>query len=1189
MNKSLEVIGEGRKVIVLRKIDLEEEKRRIYFNNSKYLCEELNIINYDSHFANIIFFFTYFHLFKHIHFYSNIFVKNSVIKVVKNNETKNLNITLQHNWVKRLSYKKSKIFDNSFFTYNNFVIFHPYFAEIIRKTIDLYNNKKKKTTNKILTNKRNSDKIIENKFTKIKNLLKYISVKNIFNLKENLLKYFRKLSYNILQYTIIFFSRKLKKISNEKKKNKYVFREIYDSHDFIYCSNSNKNDFGYLEENLFYIPSYILGNTKDHKINTILNNKRENKNEEYLNDIIHKKRQKNILKYNFRNDVLNSSKHNINGICKIGKIYNNKVVCNNDKKNMKNLVGTYISIELKLKCGISDYKNMFDRYNIQQLIKKKNQNKKYLSLYIPSNFFNLRYWDILTNLYYIFLFKSNNINFYINDKKHKNTSLYFFNYLYNFFSYYSFYLLPNNSYEFYFNYLNYYRKQNTGNILFYNLEKKDSNIYKSEIKHLRDKLSKSESINNLMRYCKKCFYLNEKKCYAVNENNLKNKLNFNSGKENVYKNNKLENFEYNQMKRENVDDPNLIKAFHKSFFFIHLFNLLPKKKKKNVNEKCNICHINENNNIKIFKKKSIKVKKHYKKFYSLYKKVSKKFKKKISVVSKHELGLKKNIYKKIKEKANKSFLYKINKKLYYLYDKKFNKKCFFNLLMLYKLNIIKKYVNNFQYYIIFKIKEIKILFQKKIYKQVNESINCFFNKLSNIFNKKKKISKYEGSDNKEILGDIDSIKNFHYSSSKIKGDPFEININNESLLIISCIIRKEKYLFYKLLYFQCFNAGQVQLIYCMMKFIKIFEEMFDLRKSDEYFTNFKYYKKSLNNIFNVNTNYYFKKNKYLLHVLDIKKIKRLTDYIFNSKKKKKKNIKYSSFIYLQNSHFILGNEILIDAMNMFNEVTDYKFNDLRIELKKNTRKLYMKLCKQKSYKKREYCYRYNSKKNIYKKQVIQEVLSKESLATFDHFYYLTNESFANIFRNINYSKKKKINKKIMCIYKNMIYFICRFLMSKTFCDNSTIFNIYYKNDNVYDHHTTMFLKNNRFKLLILNKTNRNITSRKNYNTKEFSEGSEDKYNSSYKMKKKYITKNIFSSYLSPFLKIHLKRKKLRYINKINKELKKMVINRYIKEKNKKIYYRISLIDLPIKPINKINYWTKQMGDIISTYKDFCVN
>ncbi|CRG98041.1 conserved Plasmodium protein, unknown function [Plasmodium gallinaceum] len=1289
----MEVIGEGCKVIVLRKTDLEEEKTKIHIDNLKNLYKELDIVSYDTSFKNIIFFYIYFHLFKHIHFYSYIFIKNSVIKIVKKNEIKNFNIALQHNWVKKLSYNKSKIFDNRFFAYNNFVVFYPHFTKIIRKTIDLYHDEKKKTLKKILINKKNSDSIIEKKFSKIKNIPNYItSVKNIFNLKKDILNYFKKLSNNILQFLIIFYTRKLTKIANKKKKNKYMFKEIYNSHDFIYNSNSKKNDFGYLEENLFSTPSYILGNEKNNKMNTILNKKNRNKNEKYVNDKIQNKTKKNIINHNNEhNDILNSSKKDIKGIYKIDKIYNSNVFNNNDEKKIEKLDDMYISIELKLKCGISDYKNMFDRYNIQQLIKKKNENIKYPSLYIPSNFFNLHYLDIFTNLNYIFLFKSNNINFYINNKKYENTSPYFFNYLSNIFFNNSTHLLISESHDFYFNYLNEYK--NTRSFLFYTSDKQNKKTCKkNKIKHFRNKLNHSKSINNyldfrknvfinedfilhknkikenyeyshncqikkynkkgfnfkeisrssyescifsnyfyikyilcrsfdnnmkvlysrekehynifsnkllyflcykniynnIMRYYKKWFYLNEKKCYVINEHNLKDKLNITSQKENINKNNKLENYECYEMNKEKIYNFNSSNLFNKSsFFFIHIFNLFFIKK-KHLNRKYNTFYINENSNIRIFKKKCMEVKKYYNQFYNVYKKVSEKFKKKISILSKSEIELKKKIYKKIKGKAKKNFLYKINKKLYYLYNKKFNKKYFFNFLIIYKLNIIKKYINSVVYSLINIMKKVKIILLKKIYKNICENVICFFNRLNKFFIKKME-AKYKISENKEILENKDFIKNVHYRSLKIEKNPYEISKNNEILLILSTIVRKERYLFYKLLYFQCFNAGQVQLIYCMMNFIKIFEKMFDLNMSEEFFNNFEYYNKSLNNIFNINTNYYIKKNKYLLHVINTKKIKRLADYIFNSKKKKRENIKYSSFIYLQNSHFILGNEILIDAMNIFNKVTNYKFNDLRIEMKKNTRKLYMELCKQKVYKKKEYYFRYNHKKKKYKKQV-RKILSNESLITIDHFQYLTNKSFVDIFNSVNYSKGTRINKKVLYIYKSMIYFICRFLISKTFCDHSTIFNIYSKGDNLYDQNTSIFLRNNRFKLLILNKTNNNVTIKKNYNTKKFNCQNENQYkNASEKMKKKYITKNTFYTHFHPSFKTHLKRRKLRYNSKINKKLQKILINKYIKEKNKQIFYRISLIDLSIKSINKIDYWTKQMGDIISTHKKFCFN
>ncbi|KOB63035.1 hypothetical protein PFHG_04824 [Plasmodium falciparum HB3] len=58
---------------------------------------------------------------------------------------------------------------------------------------------------------------------------------------------------------------------------------------------------------------------------------------------------------------------------------------------------------------------------------------------------------------------------------------------------------------------------------------------------------------------------------------------------------------------------------------------------------------------------------------------------------------------------------------------------------------------------------------------------------------------------------------------------------------------------------------------------------------------------------------------------------------------------------------------------------------------------------------------------------------------------------------------------------------------------------------------------------------------------------------------------------------------------MNRHFKKLITSTYITQQDKKIFYRISLIDLSIKSLKKMDYWKNQMDNIISIYNKFCTN
>ncbi|CAD50827.1 hypothetical protein CYL21_5051 [Plasmodium falciparum NF54] len=1601
MNESLEIIGEGNKMIVLRthdKYDIDddynnEKKNENYVNNLRLLNNEFNFLNNGNvKIDNMVISYSYFYILKHIHLYSYIFIKRSVLKIVKKNEMKVLNITLQNNWIKKIRYNKFRIFDKSYLADNNFVIFNNEFVELIRNTIDFYyfnkNKKKKKLythkiktyiqhADKLITNiieytdkvinylNDNSDKIIEQITFNLQTFLRYITKKkNIRGIKKYILKYIKSINYNDIQkYVIIYFYDYLKILKQNKHNKynkmyrnheKYMFNDIYsndnnnnnnnnnkinnDDDDIIYDNNSQQQqqtNVGYVEENLFSVPYFLLQKNYDTR-NKQLQKKSFDSNVN-INNTTNIQYSDNLSNpaslYNDKNSIANQSYIDNTSAQNVhNDMINNNMSYNNIKDNFK-----YISVEIKLKCGLTDYQNMYDRYNIQQLIKIKNKNTEHLSLYVPSNFFNLDFWDIFCNLNYIFLFNSNNINMYINNKKYMNTSLCSFKYFNNFFFNYSLYFPTNDSINFYFNYLNQYKKgisrnkikknhdnncydenfhdyfineyktrmntyindnfecasqfNNSYNNMYENLnyltfmnssgemEEKDrkkkkknknknndinnnmidtknnnninvcngsnsSNNNSSSSNSSSNNSNSSSSSNtynfyynnncsdnaflrasqmntlvnknnivlhnnlqknsvwkykrnhyNIINYCQRTCIIPENINYAyknyifsnyfylkyiicgtnydikemllcikngeyrycfnkliyildiyknmyyvhmktfcksaiqklrkqydelMNEYYIPEKLRFNSRKDNIYWNIELCNIKYYYEKGKKCNNNNPVdingsfsrhqdgvrkktsicknnKEFN--LFFTEMHFKYNNKFQRIISE-----YLNDYINVNGLKGQFMKFKKYYNiLYYDFYKKLKNKFEKKYYALLKGELKIRKDFFKKLQENFKEKVLHKLNKELFYLYDEKLKNNYYFNYIITNKLHMsVRTYFCNCQYYISNVLEKVIIRYREKGYEeQVNYHLFCFLDIMNYIYMKNKnkwtnrlKLLNNSFNNNKEQSKNmIELIQNIMYHNLNLtKKNPFEINQNyNENLVILSCIIRKEKYLFYKLLYFQCFSSGQVQMISVMLYFIKMFEQLFNFRKEpnddiendydtkksryeelnegyDKIFANFKYYNKSLENIFNITENIYIKNHKNLLHFINTQKIKRLSEYVFNSTKKsspyvkikneknKKKNIKYDAFTYLQNCHFILGNELLLDAVQICNKATNNKYNYLKTEMKVNTRNVYYRIYETNhpSLKKKRFTYPHQSyikSKYNTRQKFIEDILSKETLITTDHFHYLSSSHFLNHLNSKNISllkeKPKQVNiKKAMLVYKNMIYFVCRFLISKTFCDNSTIFNIYINHDNTKeDMNTLQYLKNNRFKVLTINKNinsskndlnvllqheqNHNLffnstnIQNKNIEQDEFcyyndnnSSNSSSNYINSYnqhdsvnhnnynnnnddddatikKMNKKiYISraKGGSSKQHYPLIrKIDLKRKKLHYTNQMNRHFKKLITSTYITQQDKKIFYRISLIDLSIKSLKKMDYWKNQMDNIISIYNKFCTN
>ncbi|SCD22333.1 conserved Plasmodium protein, unknown function [Plasmodium ovale] len=1214
---------------------------------------------------------------------------------------------------------------------------------------------------------KNAHIIRQNILDDIKSFLNFLSNKeNIASAKRHAVNYLRSVKRKeIPQQVIIILNDCIKRLERKNKirTNKGIFKMIYNSHNFVYNHTSERNNFiGCVEENLFFIPHYLHNgeNYKSSEHNAYIGIKE---------DCINRNWGKIYPSLppgsgSMDNTAGKDFHHTENG----KKMQCNAVPSCEDWNDGKKIPFTYVSVELKFKCGMADYNNMCDKYNVQQVIKLKNRKVEHLSLYVPSTFFNLNFWDIFNNLNYIFLHNSNNINMYINNKKYMNTSLQSFNHVSNFFinnSSLSLRKMGFSTIDLYFNHLNDNKEENNSSRLcceaisspfvyapsidsmgkgrgtnfhtFFahrkahlrkqkissadyrtglrsNYDDNNANMLINNYSFLLNKLQlkmskKGQMNNNIIDYCQKIFIFPEHIIYAYKNYIFSNyfyvkyamcgirhdftDLLFSMKKGNyrdsftrlvkifkVYRNmyyfglmstctNALSlfkeryrvigeiylsekwdtrmggkksnplwdsNLSHNengvQSKRNSIYMKGDVSSCRKIRKRISPFN----KSKCNENQ----CYENECESATLSSDQFLRAKKWCTALYGVYRNALTKLEGEHITLWSHKWDKKKETFKKAREKLKKYILCKMKRKLLYTYDTNVKTNYYFNLVITNRLNLAAKaYFQKMQYHLREVIIGLKTSYRQRIYKKrVNENVFFLYNLLYHFVTNKG----YTSNHHFEVSGSrytkegeqmVEAIKSIVCTKRKMinKKIPFQISQNNENVAILSKIVQKEKYLFYKLLYFHCFSAGQVQIVHCMLNFIEIFKTLLPLKNSEDIFSKFKYYQLSLNDIFYINRNRYIKKNRHLSHLINVKRIMRLSNYVFNKekvrnkekgikrKRKRKINIKNNAFIYLQNVHFIWGNELLIDAINYINVLTENQFNYIKTEMKINTRKFYYDLYRSTIRFRRKYAfsnYPYVKKVSISSKgsnisrcrsrdRLIREILSNNTLVTMEHFDYLTSPSFrdkTSINRILYRKKKRNIPMKAFLIYKSMISFVCRFLISKTFCDNSTIFNIYARADNKYDDaQTVQFLRKNRFKPLNVNMVSKKVRRTSAVTTgpavtpvTNLKDGSPNMKNGNKvnsrkdgKMKKKHISRKNLSMQPYPMKRVNIQKRKMLYTKKAQKQLKKMIMQTYIPQKNKKVFYRISLIDLSMKSLNKMKYWEKQMEDIISVYRTYC--
>ncbi|CAD2093059.1 conserved Plasmodium protein, unknown function [Plasmodium vinckei brucechwatti] len=1415
MESSLEIIGEGNKLIVVRK--KEEEYRHIVYNYySKILANKgFNMINYEYKLLSTNILYSYIDTFKYIHYFSDIFIKNVVIKILKDNDINYLNVMLQYYWIKKLTYNNKQIFNDHYLVDNNFVVFNSQFTDFIKDILDNYNLKRiliyiKNQLKLFIKNQKeanpeiveNVDKFVRRLQKKMKQLLEliynYIELfkksdiyKNqISDIIRNIQTHLMSLTkHDIVKYILAHYNNYINMLNKikeeyeenqekEKKKrittNQYMFKEIYNFHNFVWYNNLKRYSIGYVEENLFFIPPYL-------QLLSTINN--QPKNYENIEQIEQDKNESLPI----------SQKSNQDNIEK-----------NNDNKYL-NFRDNYISVELKLKCGIPDYNDMIDKYNIQQIIKLNNKkNIKQLSLYEPNEFFNLNFKDIFTNLNYIFLSKNNNMNMYINNKKEESTAL-------SQLSYSSNYLnrkndkrhssineksnaflemkkkSKNKSIKFYFDYLN-GKQERKKDLASFNLEnfkhpvfssyssiacfagKKKENINASNFtissnsnkahvtarsgetdsfekmcvgedtytnvfhdtvlyllnkiqmkmswgmpkkkrniidysqrylfvpKHVKyayknyifsnnfylkyimnksadcklrkvlcslKKKNYKSSVDELLDICelyKDIYYLNflslyKKTCYLLEAryrlilgNYLDDKLHSNGWKKNKVKgktiwNQELAQYEFKGYSNQKKMRKKNIKLSYRKIKNDIIQFFMQNKELLNDPDLLNNLVSNTKNNITNLNGMFLNVKKWCEHFFHVYKNELIKLKDNKFPIWKQQFDIK-------KEELHKIYEEKIKKYILYIYDTQIKTNYYYNTLITNEMNLaIKGYFEELQYNAEKILNTIKnnIANEKGHISKFRKIFNGLFYALKNAYICEIGSCRYlcsgsifEWNNNNTYFGSVNMLKQVLNNNNAMVAckKVTEINKNTLNLLILTNVIRHEKNIFYKILYFHSFSAGQIQLVYFMMDFIDIFGKLFNLKKKKHIFSNFMYYKSSLKDIFMPKENHYFNSNKHLRHLVDIKKLKRIENYVFNEENMRKKlkrkyrsrdtektnsqyryKIKYKNFIYMQNAHFMLGNELLIEALDIINKLCKHKFDYLESDMKINTRKLYYGLYKSaKKFTKRYTCdyksdFRRNHKKS--KKYIANKFLSKETFITNEHFEYLTyalqvyrkKVGLINLDKYINRRRiaynHDKIYKKALLIFKSMIYFVCRYLISKTFCDNSTIFNLYIPTSNkANDVEIVKFLEDNRFKPLILSKNSNKKEGQYLNNDQKINEEDSSKIvppeendkgeknnnvkNESMKKHiKKYVRRNKLSSYQYPFIILNLSRKKRDFMKKEYKQFKKRMINSYIPWDNKQIFYRISLIDLSMKSINKMGYWKKQMESILSVYREYC--
>ncbi|EUD66667.1 hypothetical protein C922_02988 [Plasmodium inui San Antonio 1] len=1363
MEGTLEIIGEGNKMIVLKQTS--GVKIRPPFNDSRGVAKSGRTPTRRSLSPD-----AYFHILRHIHFYSYIFLKNSVIKVVKENEVKNVNITLQYYWLNKICYRHVKIFEKNLLVNNNFVVFDSQFSDFVgdslywytrgstlpsrvisRANYFLFDGMEKIRTyllryyNRFLAYlKENSAHIAEDIWRDMKAFIKHTTdEKKLHHVKSQIVSYLKQMNYKDLFPQVLhcfeIYIKRLKHFERLKKRKKkmistgkVIFKTIYDSHNFIYRNKSRKSRIGYVEENLFSIPSFLLqtgGNIKTGESQVALP----------------------------EDSAMGEASELTPNI---------------------NFSDQYISVELKFKCGMEDYNDMLDRYNIQQLIKQRKDHSRHLSLYVPSNFFQLNYWEIFKNLNFVFLSHSNNVNLYVNGRKRVDMAMHSADHFKHLF--YGDPLGPFNGGKdpqgkLYLVHLNSQRgdksalpcgdTENASDAA--NRANTEAPSPEGEAAPPRGKRTGDATINdcinqlnqiqmkmswkyankyNILDYCHRVGsdpILEEGICGLLAQctHEKRPSLKWPHRRSLSYSGLPYSNYAYRNYIFSNkfffkyfipctcqelrsvllslkkgdycMCIKKLVAIFdtYKDIYYLNLIALLnnaahiicercavvaprylhdssvlPVKRRENPLWNVNLVereknkgesssssgrhHGNQRRNRatvfilpsdmkcplrewkrdlllfikeaktdktkwkKIFKGRFTHLRELYTEMSDTYRSILNKLQEDYLTMFMQKLRVQKKTWNEMRIKVEENFIHRVKHDFVYLYDGKVKTNYYYNWFITNRFTLtVKLYFQQCQYLLGGLLNYIQVMCREKGYEQrVSKMIahlQCSVKKaLSNY--KSKYESSFEIGNISHFIerqgGNASLINYLLFHKNKLNTDRFIIQTSEktERLVMLTNIIEKEKFLFYKLLYFHCFSAGQVQIVHCMLRLIKTFERLFFLKKSEDIFSSFAYYRASLENFTSPERkNSYIARNRHLSRFIDVKRLRRLSQCVLSSAEEgtdltntqatnQRGTPKHAVFTYLQNTHFLLGNELLIDAIGTVNKYSKSKLAYVQSEMKNRTRKLYYGLYRNmKQYgKKYTPMYKPRLRRKVNRRKLIGHMLSSRTLITMDHFDYLTSEPFKSRLdsNTIIVNRKKDIPKKALRIYKNMIFFVCRFLISRTLCDNSTIFNIYAKEDNRYDDAELLqTLEANRFKPLIVMRRGRRrrprgVSSVTYANGVENQDGNaiqgENAENGNQqsgvptilcakRKNKKYIPTKRFTSNAYPLRSTHLRREKERCSREDNRQFQKVVENAYMPRGSKKIFYRISLIDLSMKSLSKMSYWEKQMCQIISLYKTLC--
>ncbi|GAB64412.1 hypothetical protein PCYB_011450 [Plasmodium cynomolgi strain B] len=1357
MEGTLEIIGEGNKMIVLKQTS--GVKSRTPFNNSRGVVKSGRTPSRGTLSPD-----AYFHILRYIHFYSYIFLKNSVIKVVKESEVKNINITLQYYWLNKICYRGVKIFENNLLVHNNFVVFDSQFSDFVRDSLEWYSRGNTlasrvinrtnyflfdgiekirtyllKHYNKFLAYlKENSDHIVQDIWRDMKAFINDTTdEKKLQHVKKHIVSYLKQINYKVIFPQVLkcfeIYIKRLKHFERLKKKKllplvRSYLRQFSTRIILFIVTSLRKNRIGYVEENLFAIPSFLL--PRGGHVNT--------------------------------------------GEALLGLPEDSAMGGASELRPDINFSDLYISVELKLKCGMEDYSDMLDRYNIQQLIKQRKKQSKFLSLYVPSNFFQLNYWEIFRNLNFVFLSHSNNVKLYVNGRRRMDMALHSVDHLRHLF--YNDPLGPfsggkDSQGKLYLAHLNSQRSgksvlpcgdtggaahmggaAHTGEAA--NTEgcspegEATMNDYINQLNQIQMKMSwKYACRYNILDYCHRvsqdaileggiCGLL--AKCAHEREPFLK----WPHKRSRSYSGHPYTNYAYRNYIFSNnfffkyvipctCQDlrrvllslkkgdycmclKKLVAIFdtYKDIYYLNLIALLknaahmicercaiiaprclhdnpllPIKRKDNPLWNINLAgreeheggegssnstrhHRNQRGNRtisfilpsdkkcpfsewkrelllflkgaqtdrtkwkKLLNMRFSQLRERYSEMSDTYNSMLKKLQEEYLTMFMQKLGVQKKTWSEMRSKVEENFIHRVKNDFVYLYDRKVKTNYYYNCFITNQFNLtVKLYFQQCQYLLAGLLKHMKDMCREKGYEErVSKTIAYLQGRVKKAL--LNYTSKYEG--NFEI-GNISHFREQQGVNTKLinyilfrKNELHtERGINQmkgkkERLVMLTNIIEKEKFLFYKLLYFHCFSAGQIQIVHCMLLLIKIFEKLFFLKKSEDIFSSFSYYHSSIENFISPERkNSYIARNRHLSRFIDFKRVRRISQYVLSSGEgesqvtntqvnKRRKTPKHAAFTYLQNTHFLLGNELLIDAIRTVNKFSKSKLTYLQSEMKNRTRKLYYGLYRNVNQYGKKYTpmYKPSLRRKVNRRKLIGRMLSSSTLITMDHFNYLTSESFKSKLdsNRIVVNRKRDIPKKALRIYKNMIFFVCRFLISRTLCDNSTIFNIYAKEDNRYDDAEVLQrLEANRFKPLIVKRRGRSrrargvssVTYANGVNHQDGNaiqggnEADGDQQSGTptvlyaKRKNKKYIPTKRFTYYAYPLRRTHLRREKKRCSREDNREFQKVVENAFVPRGSKKIFYRISLIDLSMKSLSKMSYWEKQMCQIISLYKTLC--